>query len=281
MTKKPNSTENLRDLLQQNKIGRRQFIRRALLLGMSLTSAQAFLAACGGSPPATEAPAQQPAEAPAEAAATEAPAEPTAAPAPSGPTQGGEVTWAIEQDPVNLIPFGAVATANHWGKEFMYDSLLEWDKDLLVQPALAESWEAPDDNTWIFNLREGATFHNGDPVTAEDVVYSITLQKEPPEPGIPNSFYPAIENVEAVDERTVKFNMTRADPTTEGYLAWGGYSAIIPKDAYDKWNLLTEGVGTGPFKLIEYVPNDRVEYERNPDYWKEGLPYLDKLTLKI
>ena len=150
-----------------------------------------------------------------------------------------------------------------------------------MQPALAESWETPDDTTWIFHLRQDATFHNGDPLTAEDVKYSIELQKEPPAPGVPHSFYPAIENVEVIDEHTVQFNMTGPDPTVEGYLAWARYSAIIPKDAYERWNLLTEGIGTGPFKLIEYVPNDRVEYERNPDFWNPDLPYLDKLTLKV
>jgi len=124
-------------------------------------------------------------------------------------------------------------------------------------------------------------FHNGDEVTADDVIYSMELQKTPPEPGVPNSFYPAIESVEAIDKYTVKFNMTGPDPSVEGYLAWARYSAIIPKDAYTRWNLLTEGVGTGPFKLIQYVPNDRVEYERNPDFWKPDLPYLDKITLKV
>ena len=59
----------------------------------------------------------------------------------------------------------------------MYDSLVEWDKDLLVQPALAESWETPDDKTWIFHLRQGVTFHNGDPVTAEDVKYSSIYKR--------------------------------------------------------------------------------------------------------
>ena len=131
----------------------------------------------------------------------------------------------------------------------MYDSLLEWDRDLLVQPALAESWEAPDETTWIFNLRQGVKFHNGDEVTAEDVVYSMEQQADPPEPGQTKAFYPAIESIEAVDKYTVKFNMSGPDPTVEGYLAWGRYSAIIPKDAYDKWNLVTEGIGTGPFKL--------------------------------
>lgn len=96
-----------------------------------------------------------------------------------------------------------------------------------------------------------------------------------------NAFYPAIASVEAVDKYTVKFNMTGPDPSVEGYLAWARHSAIIPKDAYTRWNLLTEGVGTGPFKLIQYIPNDRVEYERNPNSWKPGQPYLDKLTFKV
>ena len=57
-----------------------------------------------------------------------------------------------------------------------------------MQPALAEKWEAPDDKTWIFHLRPGLKFHNGDEVTADDVIYSMTLQKKPPEPGVSNSF---------------------------------------------------------------------------------------------
>jgi peptide/nickel transport system substrate-binding protein len=264
MTQGASDANQLQKLFQQGKLSRREFMRRSLLAGMSLSAAQAFLAACA--PPASPA-AQAPAEAAPEAAGE--------------PQPGGAVTWAIESDFVNLIPFGAVNGSNHWGKEGIYDSLLEWDRDLLIQPALAERWEAPDDKTWIFYLRQGVKFHNGAELTADDVLYSMPLQKEPPEPGIPNSFYPAIESVEAVDKYTIKFNMTGPDPSIEGYFAWGRYSAIIPKDAYETWNLLTEGVGTGPYKLIQYVPNDRIELEKNPDFWKPGIPYLDQLTLKV
>ncbi len=265
MTENSTNPVQLLSLVAQGRMSRRAFLRNAMVMGMSLAAAQSLLAACA-----------QPGAPAADAPETEAETA-----APTEPQSGGSVTWAIEQDVVNLIPFGPVNTSNHWGKEFIYDSLLEWDADLLVQPALAETWEAPDETSWIFHLRQGAKFHNGDEITAADVVYSMALQKEPPEPGIPNSYYPAIESVEALDDYTVKFNMTGPDPSVEGYLAWGRYSPIVPKDAYERWNLLTEGVGTGPFKLIEYVPNDRVEYERNPDFWKEGLPYLDNLTLKV
>jgi len=72
-----------------------------------------------------------------------------------GSAPSGSVTWALESDPANLIPFGGISTSNMWGKEFMYDSLLAWDKDLNIIPALAESYEAaPDATSYTFKLRQ-------------------------------------------------------------------------------------------------------------------------------
>jgi peptide/nickel transport system substrate-binding protein len=260
---------------QQEKLNmsRRQFLRSVTLVG-GATVASAIVAACG--PAATQAPAPVATTAPAAAVPA-----PTTAPAVVKPKSGGKITWAINQDPVNLVPFGAIPTANHWGKEFMYDSLVEWDKDLNVKPALAEKWSTPDDKTWIWNLRQGVKFHNGQEVTAEDVKYSIEMQANPPEPGIKIAQYPSITGVDVVDKYTVKFNMKGADPTVIGYLAWSRYSAIIPKDQYAKANLVTTGIGTGPFKLVEYVAKDRVVYTKNKDFWKKDLPYLDDLILKV
>jgi peptide/nickel transport system substrate-binding protein len=271
--------------------------RRAILAQASTLLGAGLLAACGGAPAAS--PTQGPTTGPASAATpTSAPAAtaasattpaagPTAvataasAPAPAGAAKkGGSIIWALESAPDNLIPFGAVSGANQWGKEFMYDSLIEWDRNLAVRPALATSWEAPDDRTYVFHLREGVKFHDGKPLTADDVKYSIELQKKPPAPGVPSQ-YPHIDHVEVVDAKTVKFVMSGADPTSIGYLAWDRYSPIIPSGEYDKINMLTQGIGTGPFKLVEYVQNDHLHYVRNPDFWKQGLPYLDDLTLKI
>src|SRR5262245_20485132 len=75
--------------------------------------------------------------------------------------------------------------------------------------------------------------------------------------------------------------MKNPDPPVIGYLAWSRYSPIIPVDMYKNINQLTQGIGTGPFQLVEYVPNDRVVYKTNPAFWTEGVPYLDNLTLKI
>lgn len=181
-----------------------------------------------------------------------------------------------------MLPFGSITTESFWARQQIYDSLVAWDRDLKVQPALAESYETPDDVTWIWHLRPGVKFHNGKELDAEDVKYSMDLQAAPPEPGIPSPFYPkTITSVEVVDPLTVRFNMASADPTVLGYLAWGRYSPIVPKGMYDEVNVLTEGIGTGPYKLVEFVPNDRVVYTRNADYWEPGLPHLDELTLKV
>src|SRR5215207_11456304 len=99
------------------------------------------------------------------------------------PKRGGKITWALEQDPVHIAPFGGILTSNHWGKEFMYDSLLEWDANLNIRNALAESYKVVDKTTVDFTLKRGVKFHNGKEVTAADAKYSFDLQANPPLPG--------------------------------------------------------------------------------------------------
>jgi peptide/nickel transport system substrate-binding protein len=194
----------------------------------------------------------------------------------------GSVTWALDADPVTLVPYGSASTSNMWGKEFMYDSLLEWDKDLAIQPALAESYEvSPDATAYTFKLRPGVTFHNGKTMTAADVKYSLDITRNPPEPVVPAAFLANIAEVTVVDDLTVTVTMAKPDPTLPGVLAWGRFSPIIPEGIADELNLLSEGIGTGPFKLVEYVTNDHLDYEANPNYWKPGVPCIQNLSLKI
>jgi peptide/nickel transport system substrate-binding protein len=192
----------------------------------------------------------------------------------------GEIIWALETPPPNIIPFGAISGAAWNGKEFLYDSLLEWDEDLIIQPALAESYEAPDDTSYVFHLRHGVLFHDGAEMKAADVKYSLETAVAPPEPGAVVPFLANIASVEAVDDYTVKVTMSKVDPTLPGVLAWGGYTPVVPAGIYDRINVLSEGIGTGPFKLTEYIQDDVIVYEANTSYWNPGIPCLNKLTLK-
>ena len=300
--------------------GKVPFSRRRMLIGAAASAGAALLAACGGGS-ATSTPAAKPttaasaaaapttapsaatvaagtsgsAAAPTKAAATSGSvAAPTTAAAASSTTgggtavapatlpgkRGGKVVWALESDPVNLIPFGAVSTSNMWGKEFIYDSLLAWDKDLKVIPALAESYDTPDDKTYVFHLRKGVKFHDGKELDAEDVKYSFDKMKEPPPPGVKWQWF-AYNGIEVVDKYTAKLTLPKADPTVPGILAWSRYTPIIEQGTYEKSNVNSQATGTGPYKLVEFVPNDRVVLTRNPDFWRQGLPYIDELTLKV
>jgi peptide/nickel transport system substrate-binding protein len=197
--------------------------------------------------------------------------------AQDGPT--GEISFALSAAPQNIIPFGALAGAQSLGKEFLYDSLLEWDENLQIQPAIAESYEAPDDTTYLFHIRPGVRFHNGNEVTAADVKYSLDMATDPPPPGAAVPFLGNIESVEVVDDLTVQVNMSQVDPTLPGVLAWNRYAPIVPEGIYDQINVLTEGIGAGPYVLTEYVQDDIIVYEAFPDYWKEGIPCIGKINL--
>src|SRR5215212_3741159 len=99
-----------------------------------------------------------------------------------GSASGGTLTWGSDTDPTHLIPFGANATATWRVTSLIYESLVAWDRNLKVVPALAESWDAPDSRTFVFKLRRDVRFHSGKPLDAEDVKYSIEPQKSPPPP---------------------------------------------------------------------------------------------------
>jgi peptide/nickel transport system substrate-binding protein len=197
----------------------------------------------------------------------------------AGPT--GELIWGLNTAVPNIIPFGGIALAQWQGKEFIYDSLLAWDADLNVIPALAESWETPDDTTYLFKLREGVKFHDGGDMTAKDVIYSLNMALAPQEPGVKVPYLDNVATIEAIDDFNVKVTMSKADPTLVGTLAWTNYTPIVPEGIFDRLELLSDGIGTGPFKLVEYSQDDQLVFEAFPDFWGEGVPGVQKLTLKM
>jgi peptide/nickel transport system substrate-binding protein len=198
------------------------------------------------------------------------------------PRRGGRITWALEQDPVHVAPFGAILTSNHWGKQAAYDSLVEWDRNLNLKPALAESWRIVNPRTILFNLRRGVRFHNGKELDAGDVKYSVELMLNPPLPGSISTVgqVPAFEGVDVVSKYVARLRLKAPDARVFGFLAWGRYSPIVPAGLYDQINVSRAAIGTGPYRMTGYDPNDKVEYVANRRFWKSGQPYMDGMTLK-
>jgi peptide/nickel transport system substrate-binding protein len=197
---------------------------------------------------------------------------------------GGRLVFGLESDPVAVAPFGMAPGAAHWGKEHTYDSLAEFDKGLNIRPALATSWKYENKTSMLFNLRKGVKFHNGKELTADDVVYSVRLAKNPPPPGsltVAANVPATILSAEAVSKYVVRLKLSAPDARIVGFFAWQRYGPIVPEGLYDQINVSRNAIGTGPYKLVGFNPLDRVELVRNDSFWKPGQPYMDAMTLKV
>lgn len=256
------SLQRLTEDLRNSRLSRRDLFRRAALLGLGVPAVASLLAACA-------VPAPAPAASSGEAAAS------------TGPKPGGESIWAAESDPVALNPITNSNFASTQGFEHCYESLTAYDADLNIVPSLAESWEQPDDLTYIFKLRQGVKWHDGSDFTADDVKYTFDIVLDPDGPAVWRNNFDQVESVEIVDSHTVKFTTKAPFPPLLGAFAILRSSAIIKKGAMESMNLDSEIIGTGPYKLIQYIPQDVIELEKFPDYWGAPLPYLDKVTFKI
>ena len=193
------------------------------------------------------------------------------------PVKGGEITVGIAQDlDDSLDPHQTVAAGTREVLFNIFEGLVKPNSDGEMIPAVAEKYELSEDGTtYTFTLREGVKFHNGQTVTAEDVVYSINRCAAVPEgqekPLV--AAFSAVKSVEALDEKTVAVTIAQRDLEFISYMT----AAIIPAD-YE--NQDTAPVGTGPFKFVSRTPQQDFVMERFEDYW--GTPaWLDKVTYKI
>lgn len=167
--------------------------------------------------------------------------------------------------------------------EYLYDRLVVLDDKLRIQPALAASWRLVDDLTWEFKLRKGVTFHDGTPFSADDVIF--TIERVPNVPNSPNSFSQftrAIESVKKVDDHTIVVKTKAPNPQQQQDFAnLFIVSAKAGKGASTAdYNSGKAAIGTGPYKLVEWVNGDRLVVERNDRYWGPR-PAWAKVTERV
>jgi peptide/nickel transport system permease protein/peptide/nickel transport system substrate-binding protein len=197
--------------------------------------------------------------------------------AQQGGTYGGTLRVAHQFPPISLDPHTGSSGADHQTLYSLYDRLVHFEFDTLeFTPGLATSWEFTDETTLVFTLREGVTFHDGTPFNAEAVAYNVDRVQNHPNTKVPADLA-SVESVDVIDEYTVQFNLNRPDSGVVGILSDRAGMMVSPTaaEAAEETQLNTTPVGTGPFMLAEYSEGDRLLVERNPDYWQEGLPYLD------
>lgn len=199
------------------------------------------------------------------------------------PTRGGTITMARDSEPLTLNPIGA----NDNGSIFMivqiFDGLVETQDKPTPQPAIAESWTVSDDSkTWTFKLRAGVRFSNGDPVTCEDVKFSIDRFANPEVNTSYAGFGSSIESTRCTDASTFVIQLNRVEGAFLDYLSTF-IPSIIPKAVYEAMGneaFSEKPVGSGPYMVKEWVRGTRLVLERNPYYWKEGKPYVDSFIIE-
>jgi peptide/nickel transport system substrate-binding protein len=194
----------------------------------------------------------------------------------AAPAVGGHLVVAVPVDPDTFDPHKAVAAATEEIEFNIYQGLVSFDQEGRIIPCLAESWEISEDGTtYTFRIREGVLFHNGRRLTAADVVYSLERIKDDAT-GFPLSWPKRMVEVAAPNENTVRI---RLDEPYAPFLSELVDAAVVPPEAAAA--LATEPVGTGPFRMVEWVNGQHVELERFEEYWEEGVPYLDRVTFRI
>lgn len=269
----PNVTGNM-DRLYRTDLSRRALLRLAAgsAAGLSLS---ALLAACGGgdsTPTPSGGSGQQGAadSTPTQASDGTPAADETPEPAGEG---GGVITVAI------TAPLQSLDPANHRDRvtetvlRAMFDGLVTRRQDGEIVPEIAESWEQIDDTTWEFKIRSGVTFHNGDPLTAEDVRFSLERVAMDGmmdgETSPRQSLLPPIAEITAPDDQTVRIVLE--SPVPEAILLSGlVHNQIVPKAYVEEVGgegLAAKPIGAGPFKFVEGDVSDRIVLERYDDYY--------------
>lgn len=202
-----------------------------------------------------------------------------AGPAPTALAQGSEnvVRIGTDVDAGTLDPRIMRDTTAYRAINLIYDGLVQLDENLQPVPDLAVSWENPDPKTWIFHLREGVKFHDGTPVTAADVKFTLDTIRDPALKARFRSLYAPIDTVEAVDNLTVKITLKEPYAPLLSYLDLG----IVPKHAVEAGaDISNNPIGSGPYRLVKWDKGSKIVLEANPDFW-DGEPTVKRIELVL
>jgi peptide/nickel transport system substrate-binding protein len=195
--------------------------------------------------------------------------------------RGGTLAAAIFADPLSFDPH---ITGNLQGRaacRAIHDTLLTVDAKGLLAPGLVETWERPDDKTFVLKLRAGLKFHDGSALDAAAVKYNIDRIRNPGTNSIRGGEITALDTVTVVDARTVRLALKY--PFAAFLYPFTDVSGCIGSPtAFEKWgqDYTLHPAGAGPFTLGEYQKDARTVLERNPNYWAAGKPYLDRVVLR-
>ena len=249
------------DEFAAGRISRRDFIRRATVVGISAPVLGSVLAACSSSTSSSTSSATTSASASAAAGAV---------------IRVGITTPAAAINPVTVADQGGLDMLAQTGEYLVLS-----DQTLTLQPVLATSWSSNSTaDAWTFKIRQGVKFHNGAPMTADDVVYSFKLYTSPASAAL-SAFAGVLtpDGIQKVDDYTVTFNLEAANGNFPYLVSSDNYNTIVIPNGYAPGSWQSSFLGTGPFVLSSYTPKVGASFTRNNSYWgTKALPSQTQFT---
>ncbi len=204
----------------------------------------------------------------------------------TGGKSGGTLTFALDSDIVSLDPAFNYDFSTSPVDNEIAEGLLKFDENMQLAPNLAEKWEMKDDKTYVYTIRKDVKFHDGSPMTVDDVVFSMERTRDPKTASYLGWMYDNVDKIEKVDDSTVKVTLKEPDAMWRYVTATSACHVISKKyfeEHKDNFGKPDGGVmATGPFKYVSWQTGSEIVLEKNENYWnKEGGPYLDKIVYKV
>ncbi len=211
------------------------------------------------------------------------------APAPQGPPagqpkRGGTLVLVRQGEVTNLDPHKTPAFTAARVFELVYSYLMRLDDKLGVKPDLAESAStSPDGKQVTIKLRKGVKFHNGDPLTSADVKYTFERILDQKTAAVARSFFTDIDTIATPDDATVIFTLKSPNAALLAYMSHPNAGIVSKKTGEANTDLSKRetAIGSGPFKLVEWVPDNFMRFEANRDYYVSGEPLLGGVRINV
>ena len=195
----------------------------------------------------------------------------------SQPPDPNTLVMIIESSPTNLDPRVGIDGQSERIDELLFDALLTRDEHFNVQPGLAERWEIPDPLTYVFHLRRGVTFHNGQTLTSRDVKWTFDSLLQGKIRSTKTSTYRYVDHIETPDDSTVMFRLKEPFAALLWNLSEGAIG-IVPYGSLDE--MTRQPIGTGPFQFVSAETDKEVILQRNDAYWGE-VPRLARVRFAV
>lgn len=201
----------------------------------------------------------------------------------AGAASAQNLSLAVGAPVTSLDPHYHALSPNYAVADMLFDSLTTFDTKASIVPRLAESWKPISNDVWEFKLRPGVKFHNGNDFTADDVAF--TIDRVPTVPNSPSSYAVytrGIVRVEVIDPLTVHFHTNGPYPLLPSDMA---QIEMLDRETHqgaatEDFNSLKVAIGTGPFRVRSYRSGDRIEYERNDNYFG-AKPAWQRVTYRM